>query len=38
VLVMSRGELVATGRPDEIRQSPLVQEVYLGHTAIGEKH
>ncbi len=37
VLVMSRGELVATGRPDEIRQSPLVQEVYLGHAAIGEK-
>jgi branched-chain amino acid transport system ATP-binding protein len=37
VLVMSRGELVAAGRPDQIRQSPLVREVYLGHEVIGEQ-
>ncbi len=36
VLVMSRGELVAAGTPAEIRKSPLVREVYLGHAASGE--
>lgn len=30
VVVMSRGEVIATGLPDEIRENPLVQEVYLG--------
>jgi len=34
VLVMSRGELVASGTPDEIHESPLVREVYLGATVI----
>jgi branched-chain amino acid transport system ATP-binding protein len=34
VLVMSRGELIAAGTPDDIHKSPLVREVYLGETAI----
>ena len=33
VLVMSRGRLVASGTPAEMRESPLVREVYLGHSA-----
>ncbi|MGD9806426.1 MAG: ABC transporter ATP-binding protein [Hyphomicrobiaceae bacterium] len=34
VLVMSRGELVAIGSPDEIHDNPLVREVYLGQAVI----
>jgi branched-chain amino acid transport system ATP-binding protein len=30
IMVMSRGELVALGTPDEVRADPLVQEIYLG--------
>jgi branched-chain amino acid transport system ATP-binding protein len=33
VLVMSRGELVAAGLPQAIRENPLVREVYLGRAA-----
>jgi branched-chain amino acid transport system ATP-binding protein len=30
VLVLCRGELVAQGRPEEVRDNPLVKEIYLG--------
>jgi branched-chain amino acid transport system ATP-binding protein len=30
VMVMSDGETVAGGTPDEIRHDPLVHEIYLG--------
>jgi branched-chain amino acid transport system ATP-binding protein len=30
VLVLHSGELIASGRPDEVRADPRVQEVYLG--------
>lgn len=30
VLVMSRGQLIAEGTPDMVRENPLVREVYLG--------
>ena len=33
VLVLSFGRKIAEGSPDEIRQNPVVQEVYLGKTA-----
>ena len=34
VLVMSRGKLIADGRPEAIRQNPLVREVYLGRSLV----
>lgn len=37
ILVLNRGELIAEGTKDEIRQNPLVQEVYLGGGAVFEK-
>ncbi len=33
VVVMSDGEVVATGTPDEIRRNPLVHAIYLGEEA-----
>ena len=33
ILVMSRGQLVATGSPEAIREDATVREVYLGRTA-----
>ena len=30
IIVMSRGQLVAEGTPEEVRRAPLVQEIYLG--------
>lgn len=36
VVVMSRGKLIAKGAPAEIRDDPLVQEVYLGSGAFLE--
>lgn len=30
VLVMSRGEIIASGTPQAIRENPLVREIYLG--------
>ncbi|KRW95176.1 ABC transporter ATP-binding protein [Paracoccus sp. MKU1] len=36
VVVMSRGKLIAKGKPLEIRDNPLVQEVYLGTGAFLE--
>ena len=37
VLVMSRGALVASGTPAEIRDSPLVREVYLGRGSVAQQ-
>ena len=37
VLVMSRGKLIADGRPEAIRQNPLVREVYLGRSLVVAK-
>lgn len=31
VTVLNYGEVIATGTPDEVKASPLVREVYLGH-------
>jgi branched-chain amino acid transport system ATP-binding protein len=36
VVVMSRGKLIAKGVPAEIREDPMVQEVYLGSGAFLE--
>lgn len=36
VVVMSRGQLIAQGAPAEIRDNPLVKEVYLGSGAFLE--
>lgn len=30
ILVLNRGQIIASGTPDSIRANPLVQEVYLG--------
>jgi ABC-type branched-subunit amino acid transport system ATPase component len=30
-MVLNYGEQVATGTPQEVRESPLVRDVYLGH-------
>jgi len=30
ILVLVRGEIVAVGRPEEVRTNPRVREVYLG--------
>ena len=37
VLVLNRGELIANGSVDEIRNNPVVQEVYLGGGNLFEK-
>ncbi|MEZ5817932.1 MAG: ABC transporter ATP-binding protein [Hyphomicrobiaceae bacterium] len=34
VLVMNRGELVASGTPEEIHENALVREVYLGRATV----
>ena len=34
---MSRGALVASGTPAEIRDSPLVREVYLGRGSVAQQ-
>ncbi len=31
VTVLNYGEVIATGTPDEVKASPLVREIYLGH-------
>ena len=28
--VLSQGEIIASGKPDDVRNDPLVQKVYLG--------
>ena len=38
ILVLNRGELIANGSTDEIRNNPLVQEVYLGGGNLFESH
>jgi len=40
ILVLSRGQLIAEGRPDEVRTNPEVQAIYLGegltyHSGVG---
>jgi branched-chain amino acid transport system ATP-binding protein len=37
VLVMNRGEIIASGSPAEVRASPQVREVYLGHGTISAR-
>ena len=34
VVVLHHGELIASGTPDEVRQNPIVRDVYLGSEAI----
>ena len=31
IMVLNYGEQIATGTPEQVRESPLVREVYLGH-------
>lgn len=41
IMVLNRGELIANGTVDQIRNDPMVQEVYLGGGSVfadGEKH
>jgi len=38
ILVLNRGELIANGSTDDIRNNPLVQEVYLGGGNLFESH
>jgi branched-chain amino acid transport system ATP-binding protein len=40
IIVLNRGELVAEGTPDEVRENNKVQEIYLGkgHRAKGKGH
>jgi branched-chain amino acid transport system ATP-binding protein len=33
IIVLNRGELVAEGTPEEVRNNPKVQEIYLGKRA-----
>jgi branched-chain amino acid transport system ATP-binding protein len=33
IIVLNRGELVAGGTPDEVRNNSEVQEIYLGKRA-----
>jgi branched-chain amino acid transport system ATP-binding protein len=35
IIVLNRGELVADGTPQEVRNSPKVQEIYLGKRTAG---
>jgi len=35
VLVLVRGEIIARGRPAEVRANPVVRQVYLGRAAAG---
>ena len=34
IIVLVRGEIVAVGRPDEVRADPRVKQVYLGETGV----
>jgi branched-chain amino acid transport system ATP-binding protein len=34
ILVLVRGEIIAAGTPDEVRQNPRVKQVYLGETGV----
>jgi branched-chain amino acid transport system ATP-binding protein len=34
ILVLVRGEIIAAGTPDQVRQNPRVKQVYLGETGV----
>lgn len=37
IIVMHRGQVIADGAPDRIRENPEVREIYLGEELVGKK-
>ena len=38
VIVLNRGRIIASGRPEAVREDPQVREVYLGSGAMYAAH